>query len=102
MVQSDCSQWSEYGNGCVGELRSLHAVPNHKQLVQGVNRLDFAGHERRLRPFCVDPTGLRVESRLAELPEAPATSTYYVIFGLLGFTLFRRDLCSKRWNPAQH
>lgn len=69
--------------------------------VQGVNRLDFVVTNADCGPLCVNPTGLRVESRLAEVPE-PATFTYYVIFGLLGFTLFRRDLCSKRWNPAQH
>ena len=57
--------------------------------VQGVNRLDFVVTNGDCGPFCVNPTGLRVESRLAEVPE-PATFTYYVIFGLLGLKLFRR------------
>jgi hypothetical protein len=58
--------------------------------VQGVNRLDFVVTNDDCGPSCVNPTGLRVEYRLAEVPE-PATFTYYVIFGLLGFKLFRRD-----------
>ena len=66
--------------------------------VQGVNRLDFVVTNGDCGPSCVNPTGLRVEYRLAEVPE-PATFTYYVIFGLLGFKLFRRDFSRKPWHP---
>ena len=58
--------------------------------VQGVNRLDFVVTNDDCGPLCVNPTGLRVEYRLSEVPE-PATFTYFVIFGLLGFKLFCRD-----------
>ena len=68
--------------------------------VQGVNRLDFVVTNDDCGPLCVNPTGLRAESRLAEVPE-PATFTYYVIFGLLGFQLFRRDF-SRRPGTPQH
>jgi hypothetical protein len=65
--------------------------------VQGVNRLDFVVTNDDCGPLCVNPTGLRVEYGLSEVPE-PATFTYYVIFGLLGFKLFRRDsyICESR------
>jgi hypothetical protein len=66
--------------------------------VQGVNRLDFVVTNDDCGPLCVNPTGLRVEYRLAEVPE-PATFTYYVIFGLLGFKLFSRDLFRNPWHP---
>ena len=58
--------------------------------VQGINTLDFVVTNIDCGPACVNPTGLRVEYSVAEVPE-PATFTYFVIFGLLGFKLFRRD-----------
>ena len=58
--------------------------------VQGVNRLAFVVTNSDCGPLCANPTGLRVEYRLSEVPE-PATFTYFVIFGLLGFKLFCRD-----------
>lgn len=56
--------------------------------VQGVNRLDFVVTNADCGPLCVNPTGLRVEYRMTEVPE-PGTFTYYVIFGLAGLMLFR-------------
>jgi hypothetical protein len=66
--------------------------------VQGVNRLDFVVTNEDCGPACVNPTGLRVEYRVAEVPE-PATVTYFAVFGLLAFTLFRRD--SSRINRTR-
>jgi hypothetical protein len=57
--------------------------------VQGVNQLDFVVTNDDCGPSCVNPVGLRVKYRVAEVPE-PATLTY-VIFGLPVFMLFRRD-----------
>ena len=57
--------------------------------VQGVNRLDFVVTNDDCGPSCFNPTGLRAEYRVAEVPE-PATVTYYVIFGLLAFKLSRQ------------
>ena len=45
--------------------------------VQGTNRVDFVVTNDDCGPLCVNPTGLRVEYRLAEVPE-PTT------LGLLG------------------
>ena len=59
--------------------------------VQGVNRLDFLVTNDDCGPLCVNPTGLRVEYRMTEVPE-PATFTYFLIFGLLVFTLFHCDI----------
>jgi hypothetical protein len=66
--------------------------------VQGSNHLDFVVTNDDCGPMCVNPTGLRVEYRVSEVPE-PATLTY-VIFGLMGFNLLRRDFATKRpWHP---
>lgn len=62
--------------------------------VQGVNRLDFVVTNGDCGPFCVNPTGLRVEYRMTEVPE-PATFTYFLIFGLLGFPMISRKTISK-------
>jgi hypothetical protein len=58
--------------------------------VQGSNRLDFVVTNDDCGPLCVNPTGLRVQYGMTEVPE-PATFTYFLIFGLLGFTLLYRD-----------
>jgi hypothetical protein len=66
---------------------------------QGTNTLDFVVTNLDCGPACVNPTGLRVEYSVAEVPE-PATYTYFVIFGLLGFKLFRRDFLRKHGRMA--
>jgi hypothetical protein len=63
--------------------------------VQGSNRLDFVVTNDDCGPMCVNPTGVRVEYGVSEVPE-PATFTYYVIFGLTGFNLLRRDFSRKK------
>ena len=66
--------------------------------VQGSNRFDFVVTNGDCGPMCVNPTGLRVEYGVSEVPE-PATFTYFVIFGLLGFNRLRRDFSRKLCHP---